>query len=62
MVRALAAHVALGESVELGVNEGRELFESFLLAIAPGFQQLGKFVRQSSAIYHIRKFSHRFRG
>src|SRR3712207_8576111 len=42
--RPLAAHVALREPVELGVNEGRELLEGLLLAVAPRFQELGKFV------------------
>ena len=60
MVRPLAAHVALGEAIELGVDEWRELFERLLLAIAPGFQKLGKFVGQGSKIYHIKEFSHRF--
>lgn len=60
MIRPLAAHVALGEAIELGVNERRELFESFLLAVAPGFQKLGKFVAQGVEIYHIKQFSRRF--
>jgi hypothetical protein len=60
VVRPLAAHVALGETIELGMNEWRELFEGLLLAIAPCFQKLGKFVSQGSEIYHIREFSHRF--
>jgi len=42
------------------MNERRKFFESLLLAVAPGFQQLGKFVSQGSEIYHIREFSHRF--
>jgi len=44
MVRTLAAHVALGKPVELGVNERREFFERFLLAVAPRFQELSKLV------------------
>ena len=47
MVRPLAAHVALGEAIELGVDQRRELLEGFLPAVAPGFQKLGKFVRQA---------------
>src|SRR6185369_3510031 len=44
MVRALAAHVALGEPVELSMNERREFFEGFLLAVAPRCQKLSKLV------------------
>src|SRR6185295_3995025 len=57
MVRALAAHVALGEPVELSVDERREFFEGFLLAVAPRCQKLSKLVSPGRVhgpeIYHI---------
>jgi hypothetical protein len=42
MVGPLAAHVALSETVELGVNKRREFLECLLLAVAPGRQELSK--------------------
>src|ERR1044072_6611596 len=57
MVRALAAHVALGEPVELSVNEWREFFEGFLLAVAPRCKKLSKLVRPRP-VHGPRNLSH----
>ena len=58
MVRPLAAHVALGEPVELGMDQRREFFEGLLLAVAPGFKELSKFV--STRLVHFGlTFSHK---
>jgi len=61
MVRLLATHVALRETVELSVNEWREFFEGFFLTVAPRFEKLSKFVSSrfvhlGSGIYHIGRF------
>ena len=56
MVRTLAAHVALGEPVELSVNQRREFFQGFLLAVAPRCKELSKLVSSrpvhGPGIYH----------
>ena len=44
MVLALAAHVALGEAMQLGIDERSEAVEGGLITVAPGNQQLSNFV------------------
>src|SRR6185369_9227667 len=67
MVRALAAHVAFGEPVELSVNEWREFFEGFFLAVAPRCQKLSKIVSPRPVhgprnLSHCRSLAAGFRG
>jgi|SRR5689334_13085241 len=57
MVRALAAHVALGEAIEFSVNERRELLEGFFLAVAPGCEKLCKLV-SPRLVHGLRNLSH----